>query len=163
MIVALGLPRSKALLVLAIPVLALLVLFAIDLVLGGDAHLSRSVLAAGGLEEVGQVLERRIRLGANSFPRYIDSPFFIAALLAIAAGIVQRRRVAGWMAGRPAAVAGVVGAAAATLVGTLANDSAALLLMVGTGFVAAFCGLAWAVGPAPGSQRAPSAPRQPVP
>jgi hypothetical protein len=29
------------------------------------------------------------------------------------------------------------------VIGTLANDSAALLLMVGTGYVAAFCGLAW--------------------
>jgi len=35
----------------------------------------------------------------------------------------------------------------ATVVGTLANDSAALLLMIGTGFVAAFCGLAWGTRP----------------
>jgi hypothetical protein len=38
---------------------------------------------------------------------------------------------------------GVLGASVATVVGTLANDSAALLLMVGTGFIAAFIGLAW--------------------
>jgi len=36
---------------------------------------------------------------------------------------------------------------AATVVGTLANDSAALLLMVGTGYVAAFSGLAWGSRP----------------
>ena len=123
---------------------ALLALIGIDLVLGGDAHLSRSVLDAGGLDEVGDVLERRIRLGAASFPRHLDSPFFILSIAAIAAAVFYRERIASWFAGRPAASAGVVGAIAATAVGTLANDSAALLLMVGTGFVAAFCGLAWA-------------------
>ena len=65
-IAALGLPRSKAMLVIAAPVVALIALVAIDLVLGGDAHLSRSVLAAGGLDELGNVFERRIRLGRAS-------------------------------------------------------------------------------------------------
>jgi hypothetical protein len=51
--------------------------------------------------------------------------------------------VISWFAGRPAALAGTAGAATATIVGTLANDSAALLLMIGTGYVAAYCGLTW--------------------
>jgi hypothetical protein len=143
-IAALRLRRSRALLVVAAPVLALLGLIGIDLALGGDAHLSRSVLEAGGLDEVGDVLERRIRLGAGSFPNYIDSPFFILSLVAIVTAVAFRRRIASWFAERPAAAAGTVGAISATVVGTLANDSAALLLMVGTGFVAAYCGLAWA-------------------
>ena len=143
-IAALGLPRSKAVLVIAAPIVALIALVAIDLVLGGDAHLSRSVLAAGGLEELGNVFERRIRLGAGSFPRYLESPYFILALVAIVIGVVNRRRIIEWTAGRPAVAAGLVGAIAATLIGTLANDSAALLLMVGTAFIAAFCGLTWA-------------------
>ena len=67
-------------------------------------------------------------------------------MVAIAAAIWFRRRIVAWFDGRPAALAGAAGAIAATVVGTLANDSAALLLMVGTGFVAAFCGLAWAAG-----------------
>jgi hypothetical protein len=36
------------------------------------------------------------------------------------------------------------------VIGTLANDSAALLLMVGTGFIAVFCGLAWGSRPTAG-------------
>ncbi len=142
-IAALGLAGRRAALVVLAPVGALALLVAVDLVLGGDAHLSRSVLDAGGLDEVGDVFERRISLGAKSFPRYIDSPFFIAALVAIGVAIMRRRQIASWLDGRPAALAGVIGAAGATVIGTLANDSAALLLMVGTGFIAAFCGLAW--------------------
>lgn len=144
-IAALGLGGRRAVIVVLAPIAALILLVAIDLVLGGDAHLSRSVLDAGGLDELGDVLERRIILGAKSFPRYMSSPFFIAALVAIAVAIAKRRRIATWFSDRPAASAGVIGAAAATVVGTLANDSAALLLMVGTGFIAAFCGLAWGV------------------
>lgn len=143
-IAALGLRRKRALLVLATPILALAALIAVDLVLGGDAHLSRSVLDAGGLDQLGDVLERRIIPGARSFAAYIESPFFIVALVGIGLGIAFRRRISAWFTGREAARAGVAGALVATVVGTLANDSGALLLMVGTGFVAAFCGLAWA-------------------
>ncbi len=145
-IAALGLGRRRALLVMGAPFMALIVLVAIDLISGGDSHLSRSVLGAGGLNDVGDVFQRRITLGARSFPKSIHSPFFIAALAAIVLAVLYRGRIVSWMDGRPAALAGVVGAASATVIGTLANDSAALLLMVGTGFIAAFCGLAWASG-----------------
>jgi hypothetical protein len=142
-VVALRLGLRKAVLVIAAPVAALAALVVIDLLVPGDSHLTRSVLSAGGLGELGDVFDRRITLAARSFPRYIHSPFFIAALIGIAAAIVFRRQVISWFDGRPAALAGAAGAAAATVVGTLANDSAALLLMVGTGYLAAYCGLAW--------------------
>ena len=41
--------------------------------------------------------------------------------------------------------AGCSGAIAATLVGTLANDSGALVLMIGTGYTACFVAYAWAM------------------
>ena len=145
-IAALGLGRKRALLVMGAPVVALIALVAIDLITGGDSHLSRSVLGAGGLNDVGDVFQRRITLGARSFPNSIHSPFFIAALVGIVLAIFFRHRIGSWMDGYPAALAGVIGAASATVIGTLANDSAALLLMVGTGFIAAFCGLAWSAG-----------------
>ena len=133
-----------SLLVLAAPFAAVVALVAVDLISGGDSHLSRSVLDAGGLHEVGQVFERRLRLGAASFSRFIFSPYFLFALAAIAVAIVFRRRVDGWLRVEIAAWAGFVGAASATVVGTLANDSGALLLMVGTGYLAVFVGLCWA-------------------
>lgn len=143
-VVALRLAPRRAALVIAAPILALAALVLFDLAVPGDSHLTRSVLSAGGLDELGDVFDRRITLAARSFPRYVDSPFFIATLVAIAVAIGFRRTIVAWFRGRPAALAGTAGAIVATVVGTLANDSAALLLMVGTGYVAAFCGLAWA-------------------
>jgi hypothetical protein len=40
--------------------------------------------------------------------------------------------------------AGLIGALAATIVGTLANDSGALLLEIGAAYLLVFTGFAWA-------------------
>ncbi len=144
-IVALRLEPKRAALLIAAPVLALALLLAIDLLSGGDAHLSRSVLGAGSVGDLVDVVRRRVEVALRSFPSYAGSAYFIAALAAIAAAIAGRRRIASWLAGDRAAQAGLAGAIGATAIGTLANDSAAQVLMVGTGFIAAFIGLAWAV------------------
>lgn len=144
-IAALRLEPRRAALVIAAPVVAVALLLAIDLLTGGDAHLSRSVLDAGGADDLGDVLARRVEAALRSFPSYAGSPFFIAAIIAIGVGIAMRRRIGAWLAGDRAAQAGFAGAIGATVVGTIANDSAALVLMVGTGFIAVFAGLAWAV------------------
>jgi hypothetical protein len=146
-IAAFRLRPGRAALVLAAPVVALAALIVIDLLSGGDSHLSSSVLSAGGLDELGDVFERRVTLSARTFPRNIDSPFFIAALVAIALGFVFRKRIADRLAESPPVEIGVLGAVVATVIGTLANDSGALLLMVGTGFIAAFYGLVWGSSP----------------
>lgn len=130
--------------ILAVVPAALILLALLDLLLGGDAHLSRSVLEAGGLDEVGQVAERRLRLCAESFSRYADSPVLWAAVALIAAGIWRRRTVLAWFDEAPAARAGFLGAAAATLVGTVANDSGAMLLMIGTAVTSLAAGYAYA-------------------
>jgi hypothetical protein len=137
--------RRTLVLVLAAPVAALALLAAADLLLGGDAHLSRSVLEAGGLDEVGEVAERRLRLSAASFSKTFGSPFLVAAAVLIVFGIAFRRRIASWFADSRPALAGFLGAIAAIAVGTLANDSGVLLLMIGTGYVALFAGYVWAL------------------
>ncbi|MBK5118259.1 MAG: hypothetical protein JJE23_15270, partial [Thermoleophilia bacterium] len=93
----------------------------------------------------GEVVERRVRLGARSFGRFIDSTFYMIALAGIVAAVVFRRRILSWFVDRPAARAGLVGGIVASVVGALANDSGALLLMVGAAYLAGFIGLAWAV------------------
>ena len=142
-VAALGAGRRRILLLAAVPVGTVAALIAVDLAIGGDAHLSRSVLDAGGLEELGQIVERRLRLGARSFTRFFDSTFFAASLVVIVAAVVCRRRIAAWFSGRPAARAGLIGGISAAVVGALANDSGALLLMVGTAYVTALAALAW--------------------
>lgn len=135
--------RTRLLLILAVPLVVLAALAAVDLVTGGDSHLTRSVLQAGGLDNLGNVAERRLRLSALSFSRYASSSeFWIAVALTVLA-IVKRRTVQAWFAPAPLAWAGLLGAVAGTIVGTLANDSGALLFMIGAAFVATTAGIAW--------------------
>jgi hypothetical protein len=136
--------RSWALLVLAVPVGALAALAVIDLVSGGGAHLTSSVLDAGGLSDLADVAERRLRLSARSFGRGITGPFLPVAIVLIALAVWQRQRILAWFAEVPALRAGFLGAGAATLIGTLANDSGALLLEVGVAYLLVVAGYAWA-------------------
>jgi hypothetical protein len=140
----LGCRRRLVLLATAAPLLAVALLALADLISGADAHLTRSVLDAGGLGEVGEVVERRLRLSARSFTRPI---VFVFMPLVIAAGllaILGRRRIAAWLRGLPALRAGMLGALAAVLLGALANDSGALILEVGGAYLLVFLGFAWA-------------------
>jgi hypothetical protein len=140
-----GRPRF-ALLAFALPLPALAILAAADLATGANAHLTRTVLDAKSGGDVLAVFGHRLRETGESFGRTvlaIGLPFtFVAAALAW----VRRDRIAGWLRGRAAMRAGLLGALAATLVGTLANDSGALLLEIGAVYLVAFLGLAWAEG-----------------
>jgi hypothetical protein len=136
--------RRSTVLVAAIPLLALALLALADLVSGADAHLTRSVLDAGGLDAAGEVAERRLRLSANSFGRPIVLVFLPVVVIAAALAVVGRDRIAAWLAGRPAMRAGLLGALAAILIGVLANDSGALMLEIGAAYLLAFLGFAWA-------------------
>jgi hypothetical protein len=146
--------RGLALLVVA-PVLALAALAAIDLASGGDAHLTRTVLRAGGFDQLSEVVARRLELSVDSFGHYARTAMLWLAVAALAVGAVERRRIEAWFGERRWAWAGWLGAVAATLAGTLVNDSGALLLIVGTAIGAATVGLAWATAqPAPGRDSA---------
>jgi hypothetical protein len=139
--------RRTLLLVIAAPVLALAALAALDLALGGGAHLTSSVLRAGGASSLADVAERRLRLSVSSFVRNTDSPYLYLSVVVAIAAIARRRLIESWFEGRPAAFAGLCGAAAATVIGTLANDSGALLLMIGTAYLVAITAFAWAQAP----------------
>ena len=130
-------------LVVAAPVLGLAVLFAIDLALGGDAHLSRSVIDAGGAGELADVVERRLRLAASSFSRGVKTTLFWFCVVAVIVAVVNRKRIVAWLAAVPLARAGFAGAAAACALGVVANDSAATFFTVGTLGLIACAAFAW--------------------
>lgn len=136
--------RDLALWALAVPIPALAVLAAADLLSGSDAHLTRTVLQADGGGDVLAVVGRRLGEAGESFGR----PLLLAGLpLTIAAAVLAwrgRARIAVWLAGVPAMRAGLAGGLAATLVGTVANDSGALLLELGALYLVAFLGFVWA-------------------
>jgi hypothetical protein len=119
-------------LLVAAPILGLAALFAIDLALGGDAHLSRSVIDAGGAGELADVVERRLRLGASSFGRGVQTGLFWFCVLVVVVAVVNREKILSWLASAPLARAGLAGAAAACVLGIVANDSAATFFTIGT-------------------------------
>jgi hypothetical protein len=141
---ALAIDRPRlARLALLVPLPALALLAAADLLTGSDAHLTRTVLQADGGGDV-RVLGRRLGEAGESFAR----PLLLALLPFVAAGgllaWLRRETIAAWLEAVPALRAGLIGALAATLVGTVANDSGALLLEIGAVYLGAFVGYAWA-------------------
>ncbi len=136
--------RRAVALVIAIPFAMVALLALIDLVSGANAHLTRSVLDAGGLHSLGDVAQRRLELSVKSFGRPVLLAFL--PLVAFLAGLAIWRRdlLASWLGGRPAMRAGLLGALVATVVGTLANDSGALLLVIGAAYLLVFALYAWA-------------------
>lgn len=148
--------RRRSLLVLAAPLLLLGLIALADLLSGANAHLTRSVLDAGGLGDLADVAQRRLQLSAHSFSRPIVLLFLpIVATLALLAWL-RRERLRAWLVPTPALRAGLLGAVAATLVGTLANDSGALLLEIGAAYLVAFAGYAWSERPEPPTQSVPA-------
>lgn len=135
--------RRSLFLVAAIPLAVIALIALADLVSGANAHLTRSVLDAGGLEDLADVAQRRLQLSARSFTRPVVLLFLplVAALAAFA--LVHRATVEAWLSGCLAMRAGLLGALAATVIGTLANDSGALLLEIGAAYLLVFLAFAW--------------------
>ena len=153
--------RRRIFLVVAIPVVVLGLLALADLVTGANSHFTRSVLDAGGLRSLGDVAQRRLQLSGHSFTR----PVLLAALPLVAALAAvawwRRDRLAAWVRAFPAMRAALIGAAVATVVGTLANDSGALLLEIGAVYLLVLVGWAWAEGGRMSSRPAPEAGKPP--
>jgi hypothetical protein len=135
----------------AVPLPALVVLAAADLLSGSDAHLTKTVLQADGGADALGVVGRRLREAGESFGR----PLLLAGLpLVLAAATLawlRRDRIAAWLRDVPAMRAGLLGGLVAILAATVANDSGALLLELGGAYLLAFTGFAWACAPAGGA------------
>ena len=136
--------QRLALLAFLLPIPALAILSAADLVTGANAHLTKTVLDAKSGGDVLSVVGHRLSETVSSFAR----PVLVAGLpVVIAAAVLawlRRDRLAAWLNGLPAMRAGLLGALAATLVGTVANDSGALLLEIGGAYLLVFIGFVWA-------------------
>ena len=139
--------RRTALLVVAAPLAVLGLIALADLISGANAHLTRSVLDAGGLGDLADIAQRRLQLSAHSFSRPIVF-FFLPLIAALAVlAVVRRDRLRALLENSPPMRAGLIGALAATVVGTLANDSGALLLEIGSAYILVFVSFAWAERP----------------
>lgn len=141
-------PRRHATLLIVAAVFVFVGLIAaIDLLTGANAHLTRSVLDAGGLDDLADVAQRRLQLSAHSFLRPVVLVFLpLVATLAVLV-VLRREGLRRVLERSPAAEAGLYGALAATVAGTLANDSGALILEIGTAYLLVFATFAWAEEP----------------
>jgi hypothetical protein len=145
-----GRRRRTVLYAFAAPFVVLMTIALGDLLSGANAHLTRSVLEAGSLDEVADVAQRRLQLSARSFGRPIVLAFLpLVAALAVLA-LAQRDRLSAWLRAVPAMRSGLLGAAVATLVGTVVNDSGALVLEIGAAYLFVFTGFAWCEKDTPG-------------
>ena len=145
--------RSRAAIVLGAPAVAVGLLALLDLATGGDAHFTRSVLRAGGLDELAQVAQRRFELSYSSLGRGVIAYLVVIALIALGAGIWHRKRLLAPLRDLPALRAGFYGALVATVGGALTNDSGPIILLIGTTYLALALGYFHSMpkdGPAPG-------------
>jgi hypothetical protein len=154
-VLALGIERRKAiLLVIGGGALALAALFAIDLALGG-AHLSRTVLGAGEAGDLADVLDRRVTLMVSTFTHPVYPELLVASALVLVAGFVRRDTVLAWFGSAWQARCGFLGATCGVLLGTLANDSGSVLLVIGTIYLAAGAAYFWGERPVTPTERDP--------
>jgi hypothetical protein len=114
---------------IAAPVAAIGALILLDVVTGGGAHLTRSVVHAHGSGDLIDVARRRFE---GSFTTLKKPGWTIASAIALAVMVwlaVRRTRLLDGLP-RPLA-AGLVGAWFSVVVGAIANDSGPLILVVG--------------------------------
>jgi hypothetical protein len=140
-----GRARRIALVVL-VPVIVLVLLALADLVTGANSHFTRSVLDAGGLHSLGDTAQRRLEQTGRSFARPVLLVVLPVVAILAALAWLRRATLAGWVREVPAMRAALLGAVAATIVATLANDSGALLLEIGAAYLLVLLGWAWAEG-----------------
>jgi len=145
--------RDLALLAFALPIPALALLAAADLLSGANAHLTSTVLDADSGGDALGVVGHRLREMGESFGRPILLPGLPVVVAAAATAWLRRDRLEAWLAPVPAVRAALLGALAATLVGTLANDSGALLLEIGAVYLLCFVAFAWAESERPDAAR----------
>ncbi len=143
-VLALDLDRRRAILVVAgAGVLGLAALLVVDLILGG-AHLSRSVLGAGETGDLIDVLDRRLTLTTNTYIHPVYPELLVVCVGLLVAGAIGRRTVLAWFGDGWGARSGFGGALAGVLVGSVANDSGSVLLVLGTIYLAVSAGFFWA-------------------
>jgi hypothetical protein len=142
-----GANRSKVFwggFVIAVPIIALALLALIDLVSGGNSHLTRSVFDAGGAGDLADVAQRRLELSAHDFAQAARNPLFWVVVVGLGVAVSRWRRIDAWLRDAPIARAGLIGASAAVAVGVLVNDSGATFLVLGGIALGAFLAYAWA-------------------
>lgn len=140
-------------LIAAISVLALVALVALDLGLGGDAHLSRNLTRSNGVRDVVELVTRRYQLSVRVLSNPSTALSLVAAVLAVCFG-ARNRKVLYSTIGDPAWSAVLAGGLASGVLGALTNDSGPVLLV--NSVVALGSVTMYAQGARPAPERSPA-------
>ena len=114
-----------------VPVAALFGLAALDLLTGGNAHFTRTVLQAQSTGSLLDTVERRYTLAFNVLAKGVMPLITVTALLAAGYAIRHRERLYAPLGGSPSWRAALIGGLTASVVGALSNDSGPVLLAFG--------------------------------
>jgi hypothetical protein len=159
MLLAGGLTRKRALLILASPVVALVVLAALDLATAhGSGHFTGSILHARSAGDLRDVIVRRYNAAWIELKNHAMPVATALALGYAAVGVRLRERLLAPVAGDPAWLAALAGGLAAGIVGTLSEDSGPVLLVVAVFTLGCIAAYLWG-RPAPTRGERDGAPR----
>ncbi|HEY2570888.1 MAG TPA: hypothetical protein VGI27_05420 [Solirubrobacteraceae bacterium] len=136
--------RRRVLLLVCAPVLALVLLAAIDLLTAhGSGHYTGSILHARSAGDLRDVIVRRYTAAWRELRNHA-MPFATALALACAVAAVRlRKRLLAPVSGDPAWVAALGGGLTAGVVGTLSEDSGPVLLVVAVFALGCVCAYLW--------------------
>ena len=151
--------RRRALVVLVSPVLGLVVLAAIDLLTAhGSGHFTGSVLHASSPGELRDIIVRRYGAAWGELHNHAMPVATLLALVCAAFAIRRSTRLLEPVHGDPAWLAALGGGLAAGLIGSLAEDSGPVLLVVAVFTLGCVLSYLWA-GPLPAASN-PDMPRE---
>lgn len=131
----------------AASVISLVLLAALDMATGSETHFVRSLFEGGSGDSALDVILNRLDSTAGSFTRLSRLPFTLVALGLIIFVWVRRARLEALLESTPAVRAGMIAAAAGSLVGALSNDSGVLFIHVGVLVIGLAILFAWALRP----------------
>jgi hypothetical protein len=123
-----GITRRALVVAALVPVAALALLIAIDLLASGGAHLSRNLLRAENARELWELVSRRYELAFKVLRSGRTPAYFLGAALAVWFAIRNRHLIYASLPHR-AWSAALLGGLAAGIAGTLTNDSGPILLV----------------------------------
>jgi hypothetical protein len=125
--------RRMVALGIAAPLAAIGALILLDIVTGGGAHLTRSVLHAHGSGDLVDVVRRRFEGSFSTLKKPGWAIAFVLAVVAITWLAARRQRLLDGLP-RPLAAA-LIGAWFAVVVGAISNDSGPLIAEIGAIFL----------------------------
>jgi hypothetical protein len=136
--------RRRVLALVGAPLLALVLLAAIDLLTAhGSGHYTGSILHARSAGDLRDVLVRRYTAAWRELKNHA-MPFATALTLACAlAGVRLRERLLAPVGGDPAWLAALGGGLTAGVIGTLSEDSGPVLLVVAVFALGSVCAYLW--------------------